>query len=68
MRALIAICGRLGYALGMLTAIDPLSAFPATSRGGVDSVMIAANRTLAVPLLVAGFVAGGAHAAAAAAS
>ena len=67
MLALIAICGRLGYALGMLTAIDPLSAFPATSRG-VDSVMIAANRTVAVPLLVAGFVARGAHAAAAAAS
>lgn len=68
MLALIAICGHLGYALGMLTAIDPLSAFPATSRGGVDSVMIAANRKVAVPLLVADCAAGGAHAAAAAAS
>jgi membrane AbrB-like protein len=52
--ALIAICGGIGYALVMLAGIDPLTAFLATSPGGVDSVVIiAANSTVNLPFIVA---------------
>jgi membrane AbrB-like protein len=52
--ALIAICGCLGYALAMVAGIDPLTAFLATSPGGVDSiVIIAANSRVDLPFVVA---------------
>ena len=52
--ALIAICGAIGYALVVLAGIDPLTAFLATSPGGVDSVVIiAANSNVNLPFIVA---------------
>jgi membrane AbrB-like protein len=52
--ALIAICAGIGYALVMLAGIDPLTAFLATSPGGVDSVVIiAANSNVNLPFIVA---------------
>jgi uncharacterized protein len=52
--ALIAICGGIGYALVMFAGIDPLTAFLATSPGGVDSVVIiAANSNVNLPFIVA---------------
>jgi uncharacterized protein len=52
--ALIVICGGIGYALVRISGIDPLTAFLATSPGGVDSVVIiAANSNVNLPFIVA---------------
>jgi membrane AbrB-like protein len=52
--ALIVICGGIGYVLVMIAGVDPLTAFLATSPGGVDSVVIiAANSKVDLPFIVA---------------
>jgi membrane AbrB-like protein len=40
--AVITLCGGLGYVLTKLLGIDPLTAYLATSPGGVDAVAIIA--------------------------
>jgi uncharacterized protein len=40
--ALIAFCGGLGFAISRLAGVDPLTAYLATSPGGMDSVAIIA--------------------------
>jgi len=52
--ALIVICGCIGYALVKVSGIDPLTAFLATSPGGLDSVIIiAANSNVNLPFVAA---------------
>jgi membrane AbrB-like protein len=52
--ALIVICACIGYALVKLSGIDPLTAFLATSPGGLDSVIIiAANSNVNLPFVAA---------------
>ncbi len=52
--ALIVICAGIGYALVKVSGIDPLTAFLATSPGGLDSVIIiAANSNVNLPFVAA---------------
>jgi membrane AbrB-like protein len=52
--ALIVICGAIGHALAEISGVDPLTAFLATSPGGIDSVVIiAANSNVNLPFIVA---------------
>ncbi len=52
--ALIFICGGIGYALMKFSGVDPLTAFLATSPGGLDSVIIiAANSNVNLPFVAA---------------
>lgn len=51
---LIAICGGLGYIVHMITGRDPLSAYLATSPGGIDSIaIIAASTHVDLPFIMA---------------
>ena len=51
---LIAICAGIGYVLATLAGVDHLTAYLATSPGGVDSVaIIAAGSKVNVPFVVA---------------
>jgi membrane AbrB-like protein len=52
--ALIVMCGGIGYALVKVSGVDPLTAFLATSPGGLDSVIIiAANSKVNLPFVAA---------------
>jgi membrane AbrB-like protein len=52
--ALIALCGLLGGVLVIVAHVDPLTAYLATSPGGVDSVaIIAASSKVDVPFVMA---------------
>lgn len=53
--ALIALCGAIAFALVKLAGVDPLTAYLATSPGGVDSVAIiaAASEQVDVPFVMA---------------
>lgn len=52
--ALIAFCGFLAYLLNVTLGIDPLTAYLATSPGGMDSVaIIAASTKVDVPFVMA---------------
>jgi membrane AbrB-like protein len=54
MTALIAICGGFAAALTWIMHIDPLTAYLATSPGGIDSVaIIAASSPVDVPFVMA---------------
>jgi uncharacterized protein len=51
---LIAACAALGYALAVVTGVDPLTAYLATCPGGVDSVaIIAAGSKADLPFVIA---------------
>ena len=51
---LIAFCGGLGLLLTLTHGIDPLTAYLATSPGGMDSVaIIAASTKVDVPFVMA---------------
>jgi uncharacterized protein len=51
---LIALCGGLAYMLVALVGVDPLTAYLATSPGGMDSVaIIAATSNVNVPFVMA---------------
>ena len=50
--ALMAACGLLGWCLATATGIDPLTAYLATTPGGIESVTIAALDTVADTSLV----------------
>ncbi len=52
--ALIVICAGIGYALAGISGVDPLTAFLATSPGGIDAVIIiAANSNVNLPFVAA---------------
>ena len=51
--ALIALCGALAYALHVAVGTDPVTAYLATSPGGVDSVaIIAASSKVDLPFVM----------------
>ena len=51
---LVALCGGLAYALHLVTGLDPLTAYLATSPGGADSVaIIAASSKVDLPFVTA---------------
>lgn len=52
--ALIATCGGLGYVIHLMTGIDALTAYFATSPGGADSIaIIAASSKIDLPFVMA---------------
>jgi hypothetical protein len=52
--ALIAVCGGLGYAIHLMTGVDALTAYLATSPGGADSIaIIAASSKVDLPFVMA---------------
>lgn len=51
---LLAICGALGYAVHLMTGLDPLTSYLATSPGGIDSIaIIAASTHVDLPFIMA---------------
>ncbi len=52
--ALLAICGGLGYIVHLITGLDPLTSYLATSPGGIDSIaIIAASTHVDLPFIMA---------------